>query len=164
MRKALDQAVKEIASYRHDIINKMLEFAKTDLLFFWAEKKELFLRQQEKWQPVLDWAAKELSVDLKKTDTLDVPDNSAMNNPLALIMEKMSDKELACFYAAALNMRSILLALALTKGRINAEDAYKLSYLEELWQNEKWGEDAEAVCRRESRLADLKEIESYLKS
>lgn len=163
MRKALDQAVAEIARYRREIINKMLEFARTDLLFFWAEKKELFLQQQEQWQPILDWAAQELAVDLNKTDTLEVPDNLAMNNPLAQAMETMSDKELACFYAAALNMRSVLLAFALTKGRINAEEAYRLSYLEELWQNEKWGTDAEAVCRRESRLSDLREIESYLK-
>ena len=46
--------------------------------------------------------------------------------------------------------------------RISAEEAYELSYLEEMWQNEKWGTDTEAVCRREERLAELKEIESFL--
>lgn len=162
MRKVLEQAVNEIRHHRREIIDRLKDFAKTDLLFFWGEKRDLFLQQQEKWLPILDWASTELRTELNKTETLDVPDNSAMQNPLTEILVGMTDKELACFYAAALNMRSVLLALALVKHRVSAEEAYELSYLEEMWQNEKWGTDAEAVCQREERLAELKEIESFL--
>ncbi len=164
MKQKLDQAVTEIAQHREDIIAKLLEFAKTDLLFFWGENRELFLHQQEKWLPILDWAAQELRVNLQKTHTLDVPENSQLNGPLAQMLRAMSDKELACYYAAALNMRSTLLALALVKGRIHAEEACELSYLEELWQNKLWGKDEEAVSRRQERCEELKEIESYLHS
>lgn len=162
MQKVLEQAVSEIKQHRHQVIGRLLDFAKTDLLFFWGEKRELFLLQQEKWLPVLDWASAELGIGLKKTETLDVPDNSAMQNPFIGVLSSMSDKELACFYAAALNMRSVLLAWALVKGRINADEAYNLSYLEELWQNQKWGVDAEADCRRKERHAELTAIESFL--
>ncbi len=164
MRKILDQAVKEIADNRDEIISKLLEFAKTDLLFFWGENKELVLRQKEKWMPILDWSAELLKTALNKTNTLDVPENSAMKAPLGVVLRKMSDKELACFYAATLNMRSTLLALALVKGKINAEKACELSYLEELWQNEMWGTDNEAAAKRKERCDELKEIENYLRS
>lgn len=162
MRKVLEQAVNEIRPHRREIIGRLLDFAKTDVLFFWGEKQDLFLLQQERWLPILDWAATELCTKLNKTNTLDVPDNSAMQNPLAEKLIGMTDKELACFYAAALNMRSVLLALALVKHRIGAQEAYELSYLEEMWQNERWGTDPEAACRREERLTELNEIESFL--
>lgn len=162
MQKILDQAVQEIAIHRPEIIVKLLEFAKTDLLFFWGEKKELFLQQQNEWLPILNWASQELSIELTKTDKLDIPENKALQNPLGQLLNQMSDKELACFYAAALNMRSVLLALALVKRRIDAEEACRLSYLEELWQNEMWGVDEEAQSKRQERCDELKEIESYL--
>ena len=86
-----------------------------------------------------------------------------MQKPLKTAFAKMTDKEMACYYAAALNMKSVLLALALVKGKINAQTAGKLSYLEELWQNEMWGNDEEAAKRRKERCDELVEIESYLK-
>ncbi len=164
MKKILDQAVKEISKNRLEIIAKLLQFAKTDLLFFWGEKKDLYLRQQKEWLPILDWAGKELNVRLNKTDGLEVPENKALQNPLGQFLNGLSDKELACYYAAALNMRSILLAMALVKKRINAKEACRLSYLEELWQNEMWGADEEAAEKRQERCRELEEIESYLLS
>ena len=56
MKEKLDQAVEEISQHRDEIIAKLLEFAKTDLLFFWGENRDLFLQQKEKWLPILDWA------------------------------------------------------------------------------------------------------------
>ena len=162
IKDILKQSVSEIKLHKKDIVNKLLEFARTDLLFFWAEKKELLLRQQEQWFPILEWAENLMNITLSKTQSLDMPKNDVLQNPLAEILQKMTDKELACFYLAALNMRSVLLALALIKRRITAETAYQLSYLEELWQNEKWGIEEEAVCRREERHKELLEIESFL--
>ena len=163
MKEALEQAEKDISAYREEIVAKLLEFARTDLLFFWGEKRELYLKQRAEWQPILDWAGKLLHIDLKSTDSLEVPENGALQNPLEQVLRSMTDKELACYYAAALNMRSNLLALALVKGRIDAETAGKLSYLEELWQNDLWGTDDEAVGRREERFKELHGIEDYLK-
>ena len=141
MKKTLDKAVKEIGQYREEIEKKLLEFARTDLLFFWGEKRDLYLKQKTEWQPIINW----------------------VEDALKVAFERMNDKELACYYAAALNMKSVLLALALIKGKINAETAGKLSYLEELWQNEMWGNDEEASRRRKERCDELVEIESYLK-
>jgi chaperone required for assembly of F1-ATPase len=163
MKKTLDKAVKEIAQYREEIEQKLLEFAKTDLLFFWGEKRDLYLKQKTEWQPIINWIEDSLKVKVNKTSSLDVPDNEEMQKPLKTAFERMNDKELACYYAAALNMKSVLLALALVKGKIDAQTAGKLSYLEELWQNEVWGNDDEAIKRRKERCDELAIIESYLK-
>ena len=164
MQKILSQAIKEIGQYRAEITQKLLEFARTDVLFFWGEKKELFLRQEKEWLPILAWAEDLLKVKLNKTSDLKVPENEEMQNPLKKVFDEMSDTELACYYAAALNMRSVLLALAFVKGKLTAEKACELAYLEEVWQNEIWGEDEDALGRRQERCDELKEIESYLKA
>ena len=163
MKKILDKAVKEIGQYREEIEKKLLDFAKTDLLFFWSEKKDLYFKQKSEWQPIIDWVGDVLKVDVKITSSLDTPDNEEMQKPLKIVFSKMNDKEMACYYAAALNMKSVLLALALVKGKIDAKTAGKLSYLEELWQNEIWGSDEEVLSRRKERCDELFEIESYLK-
>ena len=163
MKKTLDKAVKEIELYREEIENKLLEFARSDLLLFWGEKRDLYLKQKTEWQPIIDWIEESLKVRVNKTDRLDIPDNEAMQKPLKKVFAKMNSKELACYYAAALNMKSVLLALALVRGRIDAKTAGKLSYLEELWQNEIWGNDEEAAKRRKDRCDELVVIESYLK-
>ena len=162
MKNTIDKAVKEINLSRDEIEKKLLEFARTDLLFFWGEKRDLYMRQQKEWQPVLEWAENLAKVEIAKTKGLDVPDNSKLQQPLAKIFAAMDDKELACYYAATLNMKSVLLALALVKGRIDAKKAGELAYLEELWQNEMWGTDSEAVKRRNERCNELAIIESYL--
>ncbi len=163
MKNILNKAVHEIVNYREDIEIKLLEFAKTDLLFFWSEKNDLYLRQKKEWQPILDWVEDTLLVKINTTSKLDVPNNEELQNSLKGLFVKMTEKELACYYAAALNMKSVLLALALVKGKIDAKEAGKLSYLEELWQNEMWGNDEEAIKRRKERCDELVEIESYLK-
>lgn len=163
MHNILDKAVNEISLYRDDIVEKLLEFAKTDLLFFWGDKRDLYMRQQKEWQPILDWVKELIDVEVNTTDKIDVPNNDKIQIPLKNIFVEMSDKELACYYAASLNMKSVLLALALIKGRIDANEAGRLSYLEELWQNEMWGTDDDAEKRRLERCSELKKIESYLK-
>ena len=44
---------------------------------------------------------------------------------------------------------SAVLALALQRGWIAGEEAFDLSRLDEAWQEEKWGVDAEAAERTE---------------
>lgn len=160
----LQQAEKEIAAYREEIIQRLLQFSMTDMLLFWGADKELVKRQEQQWLPVLEWARDEFKAEFVKTHGLEVPEaNKAAAIRLQNFMESLSDKELAAFYLAALNMRSVLLAAALIKGRLSAEQAYQAAYLEELFQAEKWGSDAEAAAKREERRQELLGIASFLK-
>jgi chaperone required for assembly of F1-ATPase len=50
---------------------------------------------------------------------------------------------------------SVLLALALARGRLTAEEAWAAAHVDEDWQISQWGEDTEAKARREHRWADM---------
>ena len=160
----LKKSVSEISKDREIIIEKLVKFSITDMLLFWGSSEELFKKQTKVWLPILSWAKENLDTKFTPTQTLEVPtQDSESSKKLMLFLNSLSDKELTGFYFAALNMHSVLLAAALIKGRINAEQAFQASCLEELWQAEKWGKDVAAEARRKSLLKELKDIETFLK-
>ena len=160
----LQQAVSEIKENRSDIIARLLQFSKTDSLLFWDSDDKVAKRQQEVWGPIMQWMGETLHAQYVTTSKVDVPLQKAntMEN-FQKFVEKMSDKELAAFYLATLNMRSGILAAALVKGKINAKQAFEASALEELVQSEHWGKDKFAEDRRKNLLNELKDIEKFLK-
>lgn len=161
----LKQATQEISQYRQDIVKRLMQYAGTDLLLFWGTNKDVVDRQEKIWQPLLEWAKEEFHTKFVKTHQLDVPVQDKQTGiRLKLFLESLSDKELAAYYLAALNMRSVLLAAALVKGRINAREAFEAAYLEDLYQAEVWGSDHEAEAKRQERLQELCDIEKFLRS
>ena len=50
---------------------------------------------------------------------------------------------------------SLVLGLAMSEGRLDAATAHALGALDELFQAEQWGEDAEAAARRAAIAADV---------
>ena len=161
----LKKSIPEIAKEKELIIDKLIKFSLTDMLLFWGSSEELFKQQKKVWLPILSWAKDNLDTQYQTTQTLNVPEqDTEAGRKLKLFLESLSDKELTAFYFAALNMRSVLLAAALVKGRITAQQAFEASLLEELWQAKKWGKDIAAEHRREELLKELQEIEAFLKN
>lgn len=158
----LKQAIEELDKNRDKMQYQLLSFADTDLLFFFSDKSELANRQKQKWQPILTWAEKLLGVRLNITRNLEVPDNNELLKALPKMFSDLNNKEFCCWYAAMLNLRSVLLALAMVKRKIDADEAFELSAMEELWQNEQWGEDKEALVARKLKKDELSEIERFL--
>ena len=160
----LKKSIPEIAKERELVIDKLIKFSLTDMLLFWGSSEDLFKQQKRVWLPILSWAKDNLDTKYQTTQTINVPEqDTEAGKKLKLFLSSLSDKELTGFYFAALNMRSVLLAAALIKGRITAKQAFEASCLEELWQAEKWGNDPAAESRRKSLLKELEEIEAFLK-
>jgi chaperone required for assembly of F1-ATPase len=57
---------------------------------------------------------------------------------------------------------SLVLGLALTLGRLDADEAHRLAILDEVFQEEFWGLDAEAKAQRASRLADVRLAQRFM--
>ena len=161
-KKELEQALADIAENRQHMQKQLCDFAPTDLLLFFSDKSELAALQKRKWLPLINWAKDFLHIDLHTTQSLNVPDNSDFINSLSKVFADLNDRDFCCWYAASLNMRSVLLGLALVKKVIDAQTASELSAVEELWQNKRWGHDKIADQARQLKTDELKEIESFL--
>jgi len=62
---------------------------------------------------------------------------------------------LAALGVAVPALGSLVLGLALAQGRLAPAEALRLSVLEEDFQAEFWGADADATARRDSAVADV---------
>ncbi len=163
MTTDLNEALRDVKQHREEIINRLVQYAETDLLLFWGTDKELKCRQEKVWAPIIYWANEAIKSEFRHTESFDIPEECRTSAcQLKVFMESLSDKELTAFYSAALNMKSVLLAMAMIKRKINAEEAFHAAFLDELWQNEKWGADEEAVRRRELIKQELSSIEAFL--
>ena len=76
---------------------------------------------------------------------------------------KPHGRELAALNAAAALTGSAILALALSEGRLDADEAFAAAQLDEIYQSEKWGEDPEALNRSSSKAAELAHIARFFR-
>ena len=143
---------------REKIITDILSFVDTDVLFFRAEYPDnLIKKQNEKWNSLLEWFKKEYGVEPKVTSQITPPkQDKKLAKVIGDEVRKMSGRELIAFSKTAGGFTSLILALAVMKKHISVDDAFALSRLDELFQNEMWGEDKEALNSRKLALDDVK--------
>jgi len=157
-------AIDVVRPQRGQIVDDLVGFGGHDQLCYWTDETgELLRRQQQHWQPLLDWAAAELGAPLRKTcGIVSQAQPEASLEALRRAIEAHDDLALTALAAAAKAASSVLIGLALAKRRIDAAEAFRLSQLDELYQAERWGEDAEAAARREFLRQELESARRFL--
>jgi len=143
-----------VSQNRQDVIGAILRFGENDLICYRAHQPpELARRQADGWDPLLDWARERLSARMTVGEGIGHVDQSP--EALAALREAMAGYDaftLAGLHVIASITGSLVLALAVVEGATNGAEAFHLSRIDENYQAEKWGEDAEAV-KRASALA-----------
>lgn len=139
-------------------------YAESDLLCYRAEHPQaLAVRQAEKWNTWLDWLEQAHGVRLEVAEGIlhRAQDPGALAR-IATVYGAMDPMLLAALGIAVPAMGSAVLGLALASGALDAETAFTVSSLDELFQAEKWGEDAEATHRRQNVRGDLALAERFI--
>lgn len=157
-------AIDLVGPSRAEVIARTAAYAATDLLCHRADgPAALVARQQAAWQPVLDWAALRYRAALEVTaGVIAVEQPAAALEALRRAVAAYDDMRLTAVAAATAACGSLLLGLALAEGHIDAEAASALSQLDEAYQSERWGEDAEAARRRQALRADIAAAARFL--
>jgi len=148
-----DEAVDEIAAY-----------AATDLVCFRASAPPaLAARQAEAWQPLLDWLADRFGARLGVTHGFATPDHAP--EAIDRIKDTVAATDalrLAGLHVATGALGSVVVALALAEGRLDAKAAFHAAHLDDLYQIEIWGVDDEAVARLDRIRADVAAAAAFL--
>lgn len=160
---AIDGIAREIDAVADDIVS----FAGTDLLCYRAEHPErLTALQARHWDPVLFWAADD--VGARFILAAGVMHQEQPEEALAAYRRALSDHHhplaLAALHTITTLTGSALLALAFAKGRIDAEAAWAAAHVDEDYNIEQWGSDAEAEARRKARWIDMKTAADLFRS
>ncbi len=144
---------------------EVARFARTDLLSHRAEDAALAACQGEAWDRWLDWAATALDAPLQAAvsiTALDQPDTSiAALERRALALD---DFRLTALVSAAPILGSAVLAFALLEGEADAETLFEASRVDERYQAERWGEDAEAAEVAANKKRDLEACETLFRA
>ncbi len=140
-------AIDKVAAQREEVVEMLASYGGTDLLCYRAERPEkLVERQRAGWDPLLAWAAEALGADLAiGSGVMPVAQGEGDLRRLREAVAGMDAFALAAFHDLVVLSGSLVLALAVTEGRLSAEDAWRLSRLDEDFQIEEWGEDEEAA-------------------
>jgi chaperone required for assembly of F1-ATPase len=138
-----------VAVHRDEVIGAILRFGENDLLCYRAHQPpELVARQKAGWDPLLDWVAEKQGANMRVAAGLVHVDQP----PEALAALRRALEEFDAFTLGGLHVvasvtGSTVLALAVGDGFISGARAFELSRIDEIYQAEKWGQDAEAAKR-----------------
>jgi chaperone required for assembly of F1-ATPase len=145
------------AAQREAVVRQIAHYADTDLVCYRAaHPPALAARQQAVWQPLLDWAAERYAAPLTVTSGV-IPSSQPAASLAAFTaaVAAYDDFPLTALHAATAACGSLVIALALLEGRVNPAEAFAASQLDESFQIEAWGEDAEQAERRAALAADI---------
>lgn len=153
LTRAANSAIEKVAPRFADVAGLLAEYGATDLLSYRADQPvELIRRQAEAWDPLVDWAATDLRAPLRITHGVIPVDQDART--LDRLRRHLADLDpfgLTALHDLVTLPGSLVLGLAVLRGRIDADTAFALSRIDEDFQIERWGADAEAQAAAESR-------------
>ncbi len=156
--RLINTAIDGVAVEAQAVFEDILRFSSSDMLCYRAESPEnLVLRQQQQWDPILDWAANQHGARFELIEGV-MPKDQPRDATAAFssVLRKYDTPiELAVLHTVTTLTGSAILALAFAESHLAAEDIWRLAHLEEDWTAEHWGEDAEAQNRREKRHAEF---------
>lgn len=145
------------AAQREIIVQQVAKYAATDLVCYRAaHPPALAARQQAAWQPLIDWAVLRYDAPLSVTTGV-IPrgQSEASLHAFAAAVAAFDDFGLTALHVATGACGSLVIALALLEGRVDADEAFAASQLDETFQIEAWGEDAEQAARRRALAVEI---------
>lgn len=155
--RAANSALDKVAEQFDDVAELLIAYGDSDLLCYRATGPQgLIDRQAAGWDPLLDWAAQSLGVPLTVTaGIVHQPQPKASLDVLATLVRAYSPFQMAAFHDLVAISGSLVLAIAVTRGRLTADEAWSLSRIDETWQAELWGVDDEAALLEATKRAAL---------
>ena len=156
--------VDRVATQREVIVRQTANYAATDLVCYRAaHPPALAARQQAVWQPLIDWAVLRYDAPLSVTTGVIPTKQSATSlRAFAAAVDEQDDFALTALHVATAAAGSLVIGLALIEGHLDAAGAFAASQLDESFQIEVWGEDAEQAERRRTLAADIQAAARFI--
>lgn len=148
-------AIDQIAPQRERFIDDIAAYAETDTLCYRADPGDpLAERQDRDWEPILRWAENRYDISMiRVAGIIHQPQSTHSLSRLKSVVAALDAFTLAGFSTLTGIGGSLISALALSEQAFDSVTIWQAISLEELWQEELWGVDAQAVAAREHRRA-----------
>ena len=150
-------AIDRVAPDPSAFASKLAEYAEGDLACYRAEgPSALVARQETSWDPLLAWARRRYDVDFVTTfGLMHVAQPPATVERLSHAVAALDPFRLAGLSPLVTIGGSLVAALAVLENAITPEEAWEAVSVDDRWQFEQWGADAEAQTAMENRRRDF---------
>lgn len=163
MQLATTMADKVRGADRAAMNIEILKFGASDLVcYFAASPPDLVKRQEQHWLPLLDWLAREHGAKLEHIAGIKYHNQPPESlEKLNGIIIGLGPEDFTVMQAATALTGSVVIALALAEGYLDAASAHEAACVDELYQLEKWGEDQLARKRLDHIKVELEAIARF---
>jgi chaperone required for assembly of F1-ATPase len=154
----LNSAIDGIARTMDETRAEIARYAGSDLLCYRAHEPEtLAERQRLAFDPILAWAAARLGARLNlMAGVMHVAQPPEALAAVRAAVDAIDDPAAVAGLSVMTTLTgSGVLALAVAKGHVTAAEAWRAAHIDEDFQSERWGVDAEAQARREARWREF---------
>ncbi|MGE5721742.1 MAG: ATP12 family chaperone protein [Sphingomonadales bacterium] len=157
-------AIDRVGPERETFAAGLGRYAENDLLCYRAEGPDaLAARQAEHWAPLLEWARRRFDVDFEIVEGIvHRPQPGGTIDRLRRAVEASGPFELAGLSPFVTISGSLVIALALAEQAIDLDAAWEAATVDEAWQLEQWGADAEAERVLAARRAEFAAAHRFL--
>tara|TARA_R110000824_G_scaffold208636_1_gene394465 strand:- start:39 stop:737 length:699 start_codon:yes stop_codon:yes gene_type:complete len=158
-------ALDQVASERARIVSRIAAFADSDMLYYRANEGQQALvdHQAGQWDPLLDWARQRYDVSFNLIHGIRYEAQPAETiERLATAVEARDDFAVAAMLSLVGLSGSLIATLALVEQEYDSATLWPLVNLEELWQEQQWGRDDQAVAARGIKQAEFEAAARFL--
>jgi chaperone required for assembly of F1-ATPase len=156
--RLVNTVIDGVVGREAEVRESIRAYAGHDLLCYRANEPDALAdRQAAGWQPLIDWAQAELGIALRTTSGMMPIEQDAQ--ALARVGEAIDRHDafaLAALHEITTLTGSLVLALACARRRLSPVEAWALAHIDEDFQAEQWGRDAEAEERRAARWTTMR--------
>lgn len=165
--RLVNTAIDGVAADPQAVLEDVQRYASSDLLCYRADApKELVARQADAWDPVLDWAHGALHARFILSEGVMHVDQPRESIALvgAHLRQRAEPFRLAALHVMTSLTGSALLAIAVEAHAITPDEAWAAAHVDEDWNIDLWGEDAEAAARRAGRAREMMAAASLIEA
>ncbi|MGH6935443.1 MAG: ATP12 family chaperone protein, partial [Methylocella sp.] len=163
LTRLVNSAIDGVACRLDATADEIARYAEADLVCYRsAGPTALVEAQAAAWDPILDFAREKLRAHFVCTNGVVFVEQPepACATVKAAIKCFANGSQAAPFAVAALHVMttltgSVLIALGVALGALSPHDAWRAAHVDEDFEIAAWGEDAEAMCRREGQWREF---------
>ncbi|MDX2201881.1 MAG: ATP12 family protein [Hyphomicrobiaceae bacterium] len=157
LTRIANSSIDGVSRRRAEVEDEIARYAANDLVAYRAEAPEALARRQaEAWDPIVAWAAGQLGVaPVVGTGIVHIAQSPGLAGAVKARLAATDPFALAALHVITTLTGSALLALAHAHGAIGAEAMWTAAHIDEDFQIEQWGWDAEASQRRAAREREM---------
>ncbi len=136
---------------------EILKYAHSDLLCYRVSEPDSLIKQQTSlWDPVLRQFKDELNIEFVTSTGIQYVEQAGESmKRIEALIAPFESYQLGAVHLLTVLTGSAILAIALRNDWLTVEAAWQCAHLDEDFQAEHWGEDDEAILRRQRRYTEF---------